>query len=141
MLSSAEAPQIEPSAAAHGRCLIADDSPMVRKIAGKMLAKLGYEIDGAENGRTALEKCCAQMPDLVLLDWNMPVMNGLDFLSALRVCEGGKAPIVIFCTTEGDVDHIRMGIETGADEYLMKPFDWDTLKMKVEMARRQRGLD
>ena len=112
-------------------CLITDDSPMVRKIARKALASLGLEIDDAENGQIALEKCQNRMPDIVLLDWNMPVMDGLEFLRALRRTDGGKGPTVIFCTTETDVEHIQKAIESGADEYIMKPFDRDSLCAKV----------
>jgi two-component system chemotaxis response regulator CheY len=73
------------------------------------------------------------MPDLILLDWNMPVMNGIEFISALRRQEGGGRPKVVFCTTENDVAHIREAIEAGADEYVMKPFDHDTLQMKLQL--------
>ena len=112
-------------------CLIVDDSSLVRRIARKALTGLGFEIDEAENGKVALDKCQNRKPDIVLLDWNMPVMNGLEFLISLRGTEGGKAPNVIFCTTETDVDHIRMALESGADEYLMKPFDTESLYMKL----------
>lgn len=114
-------------------CLIVDDSPMVRKIARKLLSALGFEVDEAENGELALEKCAQRMPDAVLLDWNMPVMDGLQFLTALRRADGGAHPKVIFCTTESDVDHIRRAVEAGADEYLMKPFDRDSLSSKLEL--------
>ncbi len=70
------------------------------------------------------------MPDAVLLDWNMPVMNGLDFLRALRASDGGNAPIVVFCTTENDLNHIREAMEAGANEYIMKPFDGDIIETK-----------
>jgi two-component system chemotaxis response regulator CheY len=108
-------------------CLITDDSPTVRRIARKLLTRMGFEIDEAENGQVALDKCRDQMPDVVLLDWNMPVMNGLEFLVSLRRIDGGKAPNVILCTTETDVEHVRLAIDAGADEYLMKPFDTESL--------------
>jgi two-component system chemotaxis response regulator CheY len=94
---------------------------------------MGFEVDEAENGQIALEKCQQRMPDVVLLDWNMPVMNGLEFLKALRHTEGGRAPAVVFCTTETDVDHIQRAMACGANEYLMKPFDRESLIMKLEM--------
>jgi two-component system chemotaxis response regulator CheY len=140
VLSSTEAVPSETTASALGVCLIIDDSTIVCKIARKMLTEFGYEVDEAQDGRTALRKCCERMPDAVLLDWNMPVMNGLDFLIALRGLDGGAKPVVVFCTTEGDVEHIRQGIENGADEYLIKPFDRESLEMKMRMARQQRGL-
>jgi two-component system chemotaxis response regulator CheY len=112
-------------------CLITDDSPLVRKIARKVISGLGFEVDEAEDGRIALEKCQIKMPDAILLDWNMPVMDGLEFLQALRRTEGGEAPTVVFCTTETDVKHIQRAIECGADEYLMKPFDRESLSAKL----------
>jgi len=111
-------------------CLITDDSPFVRKIARKALTKFGFEIDEAENGEVALGKCRERMPDVILLDWNMPVMDGLEFVVSLRATEGGKAPNVIFCTSETDVEHVRLALDAGADEYLMKPFDTESLIMK-----------
>jgi two-component system chemotaxis response regulator CheY len=108
-------------------CLIADDSAPVRRIARRVLTGLGFEVDEAEHGQIALDKCKARMPNMILLDWNMPVMDGLEFLAALRRTEGGKAPTVIFCTTETDVEHIQQAIACGADEYLMKPFDKESL--------------
>ena len=121
-------------------CLIVDDSPLVRKIARKALAGQGLVIDDAENGQIALEKCQDRMPDIVLLDWNMPIMDGLEFLQALRRSHGGKGPIVVFCTTETDVEHIQRAIESGADEYIMKPFDQDSLCSKVASAVRHRQV-
>jgi len=109
-------------------CLVVDDSAVVRRIARKLLTGMGLEIVEAEDGRDALEKCLQRMPDVVLLDWNMPVMDGLEFLISLRQCEGGNAPNVIFCTTETDVEHIRSAMEAGADQYLMKPFDTESLR-------------
>jgi two-component system, chemotaxis family, chemotaxis protein CheY len=119
-------------------CLIVDDSPTIRKVARRLVAGFGFEIDDAENGQIALEKCRDRAPDVILLDWNMPVMNGLEFLQKLRGAENGKAPRVIFCTTESDVDHIRQAIEAGADEYLMKPFDKVSLTAKLNAVTRAR---
>jgi len=115
-------------------CLITDDSPTVRKVARRILQSLDFEVDEAENGRLAVEKCGLRMPDVILLDWNMPVMNGIEFIRSLRGMEGGRKPTVIFCTTENDVEHIREAIEGGADEYLIKPFDAETLRAKLASA-------
>ncbi|MDO9487636.1 MAG: response regulator, partial [Sphingomonadaceae bacterium] len=83
-----------------------------------------------EDGRMALEACQRDTPDVVLLDWNMPVMSGMDFLDALRDEPLAKRPIVVFCTTENDMAHIRAAIEAGADEYIMKPFDREIIEAK-----------
>jgi len=71
------------------------------------------------------------MPDLILLDWNMPVMSGVEFVSALRQEQASLRPKVVFCTSNADSDHIRKGIEAGADEYVIKPFDQPTLQGKL----------
>ncbi len=116
------------------QCLIADDSPVVRKLARRILEDLDLEIDDVQDGRAALDRCEVSMPDVVLLDWNMPVMNGLEFLRALRKMDGGTEPRVIFCTTESDVDHIRDAMAAGADDYITKPFDAEILLEKMSMA-------
>lgn len=114
-------------------CLLVDDSSLVRKIARKIFIGLGFETEEAENGQIALEKCQNRMPDVVLLDWNMPVMDGLEFLKSLRRTEGGREPAVIFCTTETDVEHIQKALANGANEYLMKPFDQESLIAKLDL--------
>jgi two-component system chemotaxis response regulator CheY len=115
-------------------CLVVDDSPVLRKVVRRILQPLHFEVDEAENGEIALEKCGSRMPDVILLDWNMPVMNGMDFLRSLRMKDGGNAPIVVLCTTESDVGHIREALEGGANEYLIKPFDANMLRMKLGAA-------
>ena len=111
-------------------CLIVDDSKVIRMVAKKILQELEFETIEAEDGQQALDACQDKLPDAVLLDWNMPVMNGLDFLRALRDMPGGDAPVVVFCTTENDVEHIQEAIEAGANEYIMKPFDSEILQAK-----------
>ena len=114
-------------------CLIVDDSRVIRKVSRHILETLGFKVEEAENGQQGLEQCEAGMPDVILLDWNMPVMNGIEFIAALRRQAGGDRPKVVFCTTENDVAHIREAIQAGADEYVMKPFDHDTLQMKLQL--------
>lgn len=111
-------------------CLVVDDSKVIRMVARRILQEFDFAISEAENGEQALTACRSEMPDAILLDWNMPVMNGLDFLRSLRASEGGSRPKVVFCTTENDMDHIRQAISAGADEYIMKPFDRDILAAK-----------
>jgi two-component system chemotaxis response regulator CheY len=111
-------------------CLVVDDSRVIRKVARRILEDLGYEVAEAADGMEALAWCRAAMPDAVLLDWNMPVMNGLEFLRKLREEPGGAAPIVVFCTVENDVAHINEALEAGANEYIMKPFDGDIIESK-----------
>ena len=111
-------------------CLIVDDSKVIRKVARRILEDMQFKIDEAEDGKMALEACQRETPDVVLLDWNMPVMNGMDFLDALRDQPLPKRPVVVFCTTENDMAHIRAAIEAGADEYIMKPFDREIIEAK-----------
>jgi two-component system chemotaxis response regulator CheY len=114
-------------------CLIVDDSRVIRKVSRHILETLGFTIDEAENGRQGLDACERSMPDVVLLDWNMPVMTGIEFIIQLRQHPGGDRPKVVFCTTENDVAHIREAIQAGADEYVMKPFDHETLQIKLQL--------
>lgn len=111
-------------------CLIVDDSKVIRMVAKKILTELQFATVEAEDGQQALDACKADMPDAVLLDWNMPVMNGIDFLRELRKLSGGDKPVVVFCTTENDIEHIQEAIEAGANEYIMKPFDSEILQAK-----------
>ncbi|SDH46571.1 response regulator [Roseospirillum parvum] len=111
-------------------CLIVDDSKVIRMVAKKILQELSFETLEAADGRAALDACQQAMPDAVLLDWNMPVMNGIEFLRELRKLPGGGAPVVVFCTTENDIEHIQEAIEAGANEYIMKPFDSEILQTK-----------
>lgn len=111
-------------------CLVVDDSELIRKVARRILESMHFEIAVAENGQEAIERCQERMPDAILLDWHMPVMNGLDFLSALRFAKPVRRPYVIYCTTENDPAEIARALAAGADEYIMKPFDRDSLTAK-----------
>ncbi len=111
-------------------CLIVDDSKMIRRVASRILKDLKFTANEAGDGREAMEICRAAMPDAILLDWNMPVMDGLSFLKALREEPGGTAPVVVFCTAERNAMKIAEAIDAGADEYIMKPFDSDILQSK-----------
>lgn len=113
-------------------CLVVEDSATVRKAIRRILQDFPFVIREAEDGSIALKECQQQLPDVIILDWNMPVMNGIDFLVELRKSEGGNAPKVIFCTTENDLQHIRQALMAGADEYIMKPFDKDIIQEKLE---------
>ncbi len=108
-------------------CLIVDDSRVVRKVARRILEAHGFTVEEAEDGFAALEACRARMPDSVLLDWNMPRMNGIEFLKALREEFGPGKPPVLFCTTESDIAYIEQAIANGAQEFIMKPFDSEIL--------------
>ena len=113
--------------------LVVDDSKIVRKVTSRILEALGFgPIHEAEDGKIALEQFIAVKPDLIMLDWHMPVMNGIEFLRELRAREDGKDAVVIFCTTETQMDCIQEAIAAGTNEYVMKPFDEDIIRGKLE---------
>ena len=114
-------------------CLVVDDSKVIRKVARHILETLHFSVEEAADGQEALNACTAAAPDVVLLDWNMPVMSGMEFLRALGETELPSRPKVVFCTTENDMAHIRAALEAGADEYVMKPFDRETLHIKLQL--------
>ncbi|GJE58650.1 response regulator [Methylobacterium trifolii] len=113
-------------------CLVVDDSAVIRKVARRIIETLGFTVSEAEDGNEALKVCAAAMPEVILLDWTMPNMDGYAFLQALRQAPGGTAPKILFCTTENDVGAIARALRAGADEYIMKPFDRDILTAKLE---------
>ena len=113
-------------------CLVVDDSSVIRKVARRILEGLDFQIMEAENGEEAIETCKRQLPDAILLDWNMPKMDGYDFLRVLRRLPGGDGPKVVFCTTENGIDHISRALHAGANEYIMKPFDKDIVAAKFQ---------
>ena len=113
-------------------CLVVDNSSVIRKIASRILGEMNFRIIEAEDGEKALEACKQELPDAVLLDWNMPVMDGFEFLTNLRRMPGGDQPKVVFCTTENGIDHISRALHAGANEYIMKPFDKDIVAAKFQ---------
>jgi two-component system chemotaxis response regulator CheY len=113
-------------------CLVVDDSSVIRKVARRILEGLDFQFVEAEDGEQALGACQRQLPDAVLLDWNMPKMDGYEFLKALRRLPGGNEPKVVFCTTENDVAHIARALHAGANEYIMKPFDREIVEAKYQ---------
>ncbi len=120
-------------------CLVVDDSRVVRQIARRMLEEAGLRVMEAVDGVEALDACRSCRPDYLLLDWNMPRMNGIDCLKAIRREFGLDLPRVILCTTENEPDRIVAAIEAGAQEFIMKPFDADILIGKLNDAARPTG--
>jgi two-component system, chemotaxis family, chemotaxis protein CheY len=114
-------------------CLVVDDSKVIRKVSRHILESLDFNVEEAGDGVEALTHCAHSVPDFILLDWNMPVMSGIEFIKVLRQREIENQPKVVFCTTENDIAHIREAIQAGADEYVMKPFDRETLQIKLQL--------
>ena len=114
-------------------CLIVDDSTVVRKVARRILESMDYIVEEAEDGQEAFDKCRAEMPDAILLDWNMPIVTGLEFLKLLRGYVGGEKPHVVYCTVENDIGAIALALKAGASDYVMKPFDRAILEAKFDL--------
>ena len=114
------------------RALIVDDSKATRSVIAKILRGLGFEVSQAEDGKQALLKIEACLPpDIALVDWNMPEMNGLELILALRNQSKFDTVKLIMVTTESEIDQIQKALDAGADEYLMKPFTPDALGDKL----------
>lgn len=129
-------PASPPAIAPHGRAaLIVDDSRMIRRVSRQILEQLGYTVHEAENGQEALNRCKVAMPDAILLDWNMPVMTGMEFVAALRAAPGGAHPRVVFCTTNSGEPAIREALASGADGYVVKPFTAQALEAQLQRVR------
>jgi two-component system chemotaxis response regulator CheY len=115
------------------RALIVDDSRFVREYSRDLLEEKGFECEEAADGQTGLDRLNSSAPfDLALVDWNMPVMNGLEMLKQMRA-KGYGSVKVMMVTTEAENDFILRALDAGADEYLMKPFDEDALTEKLAM--------
>jgi two-component system chemotaxis response regulator CheY len=116
--------------------LVVDDSRAIRTILSKTLRDLGFEVREAGNGIEALEVIHAEKAGvtLILIDWNMPEMNGLDLLKRLRQNPEFSSLVVVMVTAETEVDRIAEALEAGANEYVMKPFTKDIIVGKLQLA-------
>lgn len=112
-------------------CLVVDDSEIIRKVAQHLLKDMAFETSEAGSGQEALERCNERMPDAILLDWLMPNMSGIEFVSSLRMQQNGEKPVVFYCTTENDPVDIARALAAGADEYILKPFDREGIRSKL----------
>jgi two-component system chemotaxis response regulator CheY len=112
-------------------CLVVDDSSTIRRIIASLFRELKFDVSEAPTGAHAVEHCKSHCPDVVMLDWNMPVMDGISCLRALRAMTLPHRPVVVMCTTESDISKIQEALTAGADEYIMKPFDRDVLLDKL----------
>ena len=112
--------------------LVVDDSPVIRKIARRILEGMRLRTSEAADGREALAACSFHMPDALFVDGNMPVLDGFEFLKELRRMPGGEKPKIVFCTSEHDVSQIARAMHAGADDFIMKPFDRELVQSKFE---------
>ena len=116
------------------RALVIDDSPPARRHVGAMLAELGFEVYDAEEGGEGFQRLLALgMVELVILDWNMPGMDGLAFLKQLRRDARYNDVLVVMATSNSDLTSVRIALDAGANEYMMKPFATDDLRDKLQI--------
>jgi two-component system chemotaxis response regulator CheY len=116
------------------RCLVIDDSEVIRRVARRILEDLRFEVTEAEDGEQALTLCRADMPDLIVVDWLLPGMGGCDFLVQLRQLIEDREPAVIYCTSEYDEAAVAVARAAGADDILLKPFDRRSLTASLATA-------
>ncbi len=114
--------------------LIIDDSASMRRVLRRTLAPLGFDAYEACNGREALDllEKVSKQPDLALVDWNMPEMNGLEFIRAVRRVPGLRSMWLMMCTTESEHSQVVRALAAGAHEFMTKPFTTETLHRKLE---------
>ncbi|MCI0699860.1 MAG: response regulator [Planctomycetia bacterium] len=115
------------------RALVIDDSRTVRLIIGKILTELGLEVSEAANGREGLERLQESPVELVLVDWNMPEMNGLDFIKTVRSQRIFDPVRLVMVTTETEQEQVIRALDAGANEYVMKPFTREILVAKLSL--------
>lgn len=108
-------------------CLIVDDSDVIRRVARRLLEQMNFEVIEAQDGLQGIESCQARAPHSVLLDWQLPGMNGIEFIQALRSASHHKLPTILYCTTENDSADIARALDAGARAILLKPFDRSSL--------------
>jgi two-component system chemotaxis response regulator CheY len=115
--------------------MVVDDSRATRMILSRTLRESGFDVVQAANGKEALERLEREegVLQLVLVDWNMPEMNGLEFVRAVRAIEKFKPVRLLMVTTETETEQMSKALEAGADEYLMKPFTADSVNYKLRL--------
>lgn len=114
------------------KALVIDDSRAIRMIIARQLTALGFTTVQAADGQEALEAVASSGPfDVALVDWNMPVMNGLDFVRAIRRDRAHDEMAIMMVTTESEQSQVLAAIEAGASEYLMKPFSPESIEEKL----------
>jgi two-component system chemotaxis response regulator CheY len=115
------------------RALIIDDSRAMRALLGRILGELGFEVAEAADGREGLEHLCLHgVPDVVLVDWNMPKMSGIEFVEAVRASRDYDAMRLIMVTTETEMTRVVKALGAGLDAYVMKPFTKEAVVEQLE---------
>ncbi len=116
------------------RALVVDDSRAMRGILGRILKEIGFEVAEAANGKEALDRLDELGdPDVMLIDWNMPQMNGLELVQTVRAERADSDVLMMMVTTETDMSRVETALQAGANEYIMKPFTRDAIVEKLEL--------
>jgi two-component system, chemotaxis family, chemotaxis protein CheY len=116
------------------QALVIDDSRAMRAIIGKILKKVGYQVAEGGNGREGLDQLRRSgKVDLALVDWNMPEMNGYEFVQAVRASHEYDDMPIVMVTTETEMSQVALALQAGANEYVMKPFTSDALLEKIQL--------
>lgn len=120
-------------------CVIADDSKIMRMLLTKIMENFGCDVNEAENGEDLIEQCASDMPDLIISDWNLPLIDGIDVLTKIRSDKKRKQPIFIFCSYVKEAEIITQALKAGADDYIIRPFDEDIIASKLKIIKVLRG--
>ncbi|MBO6816441.1 MAG: response regulator [Rhizobiaceae bacterium] len=112
--------------------MIVDDAPVIRKVANRILSDLGFAVVEAADGFDALEKCRYSMPEVLIVDWDMPKMSGIEFIEEFRRIEGNEQTKLVYCTSEIMVSEMTRAKRAGANGFLMKPFNREILIHKIQ---------
>lgn len=115
------------------KCIIADDSKIIRMLLTKIMENFGFQVWEAEDGEEIIELCAAENPDLIVCDWSLPIMDGIDVLYKIRADNRIRQPKFIFCAVAGDVTNIQLALDGGADDFIMRPFDEEIIGSKLVM--------
>ncbi len=115
-------------------CIIADDSKIMRMLLSKIMSNFGYNVTEAENGDELLKNYMSIQPDLIISDWELPLIDGIDVLYSIRHDKKVKQPIFMFCAYAKDDNIISLALNSGADDFIMRPFDEDIIASKLKMA-------
>ncbi len=112
-------------------CLIADDSKIMRMLLRKIMENFGFSVTEAEDGEEVLEQCITTNPDLIISDWSLPLIDGIDVLYKIRADRKVKQPRFMFCSYVTDAAVIRQALDGGADDFIMRPFDEEIIAGKL----------
>lgn len=117
-------------------CMIVDDAEVIRRVGRRIIETSRMIPLDAEDATSALELCRRNMPDAILVDWQMPLTDGAELIEEIRAMEDGDLPKIFYCCSESDPKDIRRALNAGANDYILKPFD----KQSVQLAFAENGL-